>query len=330
MAPRRRRPLWHVSREDGAWALAIEGLAWEEPEGRELAAQEGAWLAAERRRLVYVAGTRARDLLVLPVATGGKGGSGDRVTNALAGEASPALEVLPEWTGDRAPAWARGVAPPAPRKPTEAAALAASVEAAWRAASAESGRARLEPRAVSARAHARVEAEGEGEAGGRGKERESRHGRTFGDTVHLAVGAALREPGLPPAGAVARAARATGLGEHLDEAADDVGRALAALEREGLRRRPGPDLRLEYPVAAEEDGALLQGYVDLLAAEGAGLAVVDFKTDAPPRRGAEADHPAYVEQVRAYGRLLVKLGLARPGAVRCGLLYTADGGIRWV
>ncbi len=44
-----------------------------------------------------------------------------------------------------------------------------------------------------------------------------------------------------------------------------MGRALAALEREGLRRVPGPDLRLEYPVAARRDGTLLLGYVDLLA-----------------------------------------------------------------
>jgi ATP-dependent helicase/nuclease subunit A len=118
--------------------------------------------------------------------------------------------------------------------------------------------------------------------------------------------------------------------EHVAEAAQDVARALGALEPEGLRRVPGPDLRLEYPLATGEGGLLLQGYVDLLAAGAGGVVVVDFKTDAPPPGFVADAYPAYVEQVREYGRILVKLGLAREGAVRCGLLFTADGGLRWV
>ena len=109
-----------------------------------------------------------------------------------------------------------------------------------------------------------------------------------------------------------------------------MARALAALEREGLRRVPGDDLRLEYPIATGEAGKLLLGYLDLLAAKDGGVVVVDFKTDAPPKGMVADGYPAYVEQVREYGRILVKLGLARPGAVRCGLLFTADGGMRWV
>jgi ATP-dependent helicase/nuclease subunit A len=109
-----------------------------------------------------------------------------------------------------------------------------------------------------------------------------------------------------------------------------VERALEALGREGLRRPPGDDLRLEYPVAAARDGALLQGYVDLVAARGGELVVLDFKTDAPPPGHVGDSHPAYVEQVRSYARILVELGLAAASAVRCGLLFTADGGVRWV
>jgi hypothetical protein len=37
-----------------------------------------------------------------------------------------------------------------------------------------------------------------------------------------------------------------------------------------------------------------------------------------------------VEQVRSYGRMLVELGLGRAGQVRCGLLFTGDGRMRWV
>ena len=86
-----------------------------------------------------------------------------------------------------------------------------------------------------------------------------------------------------------------------------MARALAALEREGLRRVPGPDLRLEYPIATGEAGTLLLGYLDLLAAKDGGVVVVDFKTDAPPKGTVADGYPAYVEQVREYGRILVKL-----------------------
>jgi hypothetical protein len=75
---------------------------------------------------------------------------------------------------------------------------------------------------------------------------------------------ALRHPALAPAAAVARAAAATGLSERHTEAAGDVARALAALEKAGLRRAPGPDLQLAYPVALAADGKLVEGYIDLV------------------------------------------------------------------
>lgn len=327
LVPRNRQALWHVSREDGSWALEIDGLRWEEPEGAGILDRENAYLAAERLRLVYVAGTRARDLLVLPVSAGGGEG---KITNALVGVESPALEIYQEWTPDETPTWAKGVKAPPARKPKEIKTLAASVEREWGAASAEAGKPLFEPRGVSAEAHARVEAQAEDEAGARWKDRESRFGNVFGETVHLAIGVALREPAVGPAGAVARIAEATGLDEHLAEAAEDVGRALAALEREGLRREPGDDLRLEYPIATGEAGKLLQGYVDLLGFQVGKLVVVDFKTDAPPKGSVGDTYGGYVEQVRDYGRILVGLGLAKNGEVRCGLLFTADGGMRWV
>ncbi len=128
----------------------------------------------------------------------------------------------------------------------------------------------------------------------------------------------------------ARSAAASGLAEHRAEAAEDVARALAALEKAGLRRAPGPDLQLEYPVAQARNGRLLVGYVDLLAADSSGLVVVDFKTDAPPAGDVAATHAAYVEQVRSYARILEELGLAAAGTVRAGLLFTAEQEIRWI
>jgi ATP-dependent helicase/nuclease subunit A len=130
---------------------------------------------------------------------------------------------------------------------------------------------------------------------------------------------------------VRRAAARSGLAEHLEEAIGDVARALAVLRAEGLGGPLGPALRLEYPIAgAGEGGLLLAGYVDLLAAPPGRLDVIDFKTDAPPAGPVEASYPAYAAQVRTYGRLLAAAGLAQSRALRCGLLFTADGVIHWI
>lgn len=75
---------------------------------------------------------------------------------------------------------------------------------------------------------------------------------------------------------------------------------------------------------------LLQGYIDLLGWRDDVITVVDFKTDAPPPGDVAATYASYVEQVRSYCRILVELGVARPGAVKWGLLFTADGRMRWV
>jgi ATP-dependent helicase/nuclease subunit A len=323
------RRCFFVDRGGASWAIDVAGLAWEEPEGGGVAAREKRYLDAERRRLVYVAATRARDLLVLPVAGDPNPG---RITGRLvSGAPAERMVTLERYACGDEPAWARGIALPAPRARGDASALAAEVARSWRAAVAEAAAPRFAPAAASAEAHAAADAiERPGEAGRPRPERRSRFGPLFGDTVHLAVGLALRDPALAPAAAAARAAAATGLAERLAEAGDDVARALAALEAAGLRRRPGPDLRLEYPLAQARGGRLVVGYVDLLAADGRGLSVVDFKTDAPPEGDPGSTHPAYVEQVRSYARMLEDLGLSPAGAVRAGLLFTAEREIRWV
>jgi len=326
MAPRELEGPWFVDRTGEQWAMCIDGLEWQEPEGGNFLDQEAAYQHAERRRLVYVAGTRARDLLVLPVA-----GGGGTISRALRGEgASDAVAVLDGWSGTEAPAWALEVAPVPARAPLPVPGLAGEAASGWARAAEAAARPRFAPRGVASEAHRAQDGDADGVAGSTRKERAGRHGRLFGDAVHAAVGLALAEPGLPPAEAVARAARPLGLTANLAEAAEDVARALAALEREGLCRVPGPDLRLEYPVAAARDGLLLSGYVDLLALRDGAVVVVDFKTDAPPEGDVVESHPAYAEQVRSYGRILRELGVAREAEVRCGLLFTADGGLRWV
>ncbi|HEY6098475.1 MAG TPA: UvrD-helicase domain-containing protein, partial [Anaeromyxobacter sp.] len=221
------------------WSIALDGLAWDEPAGSGLAARERRYLDAERRRLAYVAATRARDFLVLPLA-----GDPDprRITGRLcAGAPEHLVERLDPFSPGAEPAWARDAAP-APRPRGDAAALAAETDAAWAAAVREAARPRFSPGSVTAEAH-RPDEERLGEAGAR-PPREGRFGSVFGETVHRAIGLALRD-GLLPAAAVERAGHATGGEAHRAEAVADVERALAALEGAGLRRAPGPDLRLE-------------------------------------------------------------------------------------
>jgi ATP-dependent helicase/nuclease subunit A len=327
---REARTAFSVDRDGRSWALEIEGLAWEEPEDGSAAAREQRYLDAERLRLVYVAATRARDLLVLPLA-----GDADpaRITGRLLqGAPVELMEMLEPYSLDAEPAWANELQPAPPRLPGDGSALDAEVDARWQAAVAGAARPRFAPAAVTAEAHAssadEESADGEDARPSR-PPRASRFGNVFGDTVHRAIGLALTY-GLAPDAAVSRAAAATGLDVHVADAVEDVRRALAALERAGLRRRPGPDLQLEYPVAIARDGRLVGGYVDLLGMREGRLVVVDFKTDAPPQGDVRATHAAYVEQVLAYARIVEELGLAPEGTVVAGLLFTAEDEVRWV
>jgi ATP-dependent helicase/nuclease subunit A len=314
---------WRMDRDERGWTLSLDGLAWEEPEGLGLRATEKSYLDAERRRVVYVAATRARDLLVLPQA--GDVTPGQHVCGDLL-EAAPAhlVRVLEPCGPGREPAWGADA-------PVPAAAPAAPEPdglARWLGAAAEAARPRFRPVAVSAAGAGAGAADDDAEepVGPPRPRRAGRFGPRFGETVHVAIGLALGSR-LEPLEAVRRAAGRTGLEERLDEAAADVARALAALRAEGLGA-PGPALRLEYPVAgAAGDGRLLAGYADLVGVGGGGLVVLDFKTDAPPAGPVAESHPEYVAQVRAYAELLGAAGL---GPARAGLLFTADGLIRWL
>jgi hypothetical protein len=184
----------------------------------------------------------------------------------------------------------------------------------WPSRAALALRARHTPTGVSAATH--TDAPTPADPSAPATRRLGRFGPLFGETVHLAIGHALRS-GLAPGGAVARARLATRLDLH--DAAADTARALDALAALGLHRRPGPDLRLEYPVAGRgENGTLLLGYIDLVGNTADGLVLVDFKTDTP------GPYPAYLAQIRTYARLLGD----RP--VRAGLLFTADGSWSWL
>jgi ATP-dependent helicase/nuclease subunit A len=161
------------------------------------------------------------------------------------------------------------------------------------------------------------------------KPRPSRFGPVFGNVVHEAIGLVLRDHGVSTGEAARRTAERWGLTEHLEEAVGDVTRALDALRAEGLFRRPGPDLQLEYPVAgAWEGGKLVSGYVDLIAVTGNRFDLIDFKTDASPTGTIAEAYPAYCAQVRTYARLAEAIAYAHH--TRWGLLLTAEGRVHWL
>jgi ATP-dependent helicase/nuclease subunit A len=315
---------WGRDRDGRGWMVDLDQLTWEEPAGLGIRRTEQAYRDAERRRVVYVAATRARDLLILPKA--GNVPPGRFVCGDLLADAPERLmRAVETYVEGAEPAWAREVGPLVRPAPGDGAELEREVGERWGIASREAARPRYRPASVSADAHAAPDLEIE-EA--YPKQREGRYGGLFGMTVHHAIGLVIRDGGMTPGEAVRRAARWFGLEEHLTEAAADVERALGAVRAFGIARPPGPELQLEYPVAAVwEEGQLLGGYIDLVGVVDGQACVLDFKTDAPPRGPVEHAYPGYAAQVRAYGRLLRGAGHAR---VRCGLLFTADGEIRWV
>jgi len=322
---------WRVERNGAGWTISLDGFAWEEPSGLALRQTERAFLDWERRRVIYVAATRARDLLVVPRAPTAR--PAKHVCADLLAGADPALvqEMDPYVAGAGAP-WARAVPVAAAPTPPDAEALERQVSAAWEPAAAEAGRPRFAPASVSGEAQIAPTEEAPGSATPASrKPRPGRFGPVFGSVVHETIGLVLRDPELPAAAAVRSVAARHGLAEHLEDAADDVTRALEALRAEGLVRRPGPELQLEYPIAsALAPGQLLGGYIDLIGVTHGQVTVLDFKTDMPPAGRVEETYPAYVAQVSQYGRLIEAARLAPAGRARCGLLFAADGRIHWI
>jgi ATP-dependent helicase/nuclease subunit A len=331
-----------MERDRRGWLMGLHGFPWEEPPGIALKQTERRYLDAERRRVIYVAATRARDLLVIPragTAAPGKmicsdllAGQGDHLVHELlryeAGASAPWASDLPHARR----AWRQGPEGVG-AEPPAASELEALMATRWADAAEESGRPRFSPTSVTMESHAMppvADTEDGGAEPPARKPRQGRFGSAFGHAVHHALGLVLRDPSRGAADAATRAAAASGLTEHIAGVAEDVERAIAALTREGITGPTGPHLQLEYPVAGAWDGGrLLSGFVDLVAVQGERLDIIDFKTDAPPAGAVEQAYPEYAGQVRLYARLLESAGIGA-ASVRCGLLFTGDGAIRWI
>jgi ATP-dependent exoDNAse (exonuclease V) beta subunit len=311
-----------VDAVSGGWALQLFGLE-HDPSGAALQKRESELLAAERKRVAYVAATRAREVFIVPEA----GAPSERsIAGTLLRHAADAPQLrVARYERDAAGWWqeARRVSmrPIAPAR--------TDLQGAWASALTAARRPYLVPSGVTSVAHKR-DIEGEPEAP---RElvgvlpRVGRHGPIFGSTVHRALQLLLTKR-LGAEEATRRAALEHALPEHHDLALGDVHRTHAALRDAGLLEHT---LRLEYPIAgALRPEQLLTGYLDLLAASNSELVVVDFKTDVPPTAAVEHSYPEYVAQVRTYRQLLEATALARDRRVRGALLFTASGALHWI
>ncbi len=322
---------WRMERDGRGWTMNLDGFECEEPAGLALRDTERRFLDWERRRVIYVATTRARDLLVVPRTRSAQPGK-HVCADLLAGTGARLIrEMEPYLAGAGAP-WARAVPAVSEEARADADALEREVSARWETVATEAARPRFKPASVSEEAalSLREEEDGSVPATPR-KPRPGRFGPVFGTVVHEAIGLVLRDPELAVAAAVRKAAQRFGLVEHIGDAEADVTRALDALRAEDLFHRLGPELQLEYPVAGTaDDGLLLGGYIDLIGVTQGQVAILDFKTDAPPAERVETAYPEYAAQVSMYARLVEAASVAAPAQVRCGLLFAADGKIRWL
>ncbi|MDX6309550.1 MAG: hypothetical protein QOI06_2596 [Nocardioidaceae bacterium] len=286
----------------------------------------------ERRRLLYVAATRARDHLVVslhrrtPSATGSAGSmtnaeilvdGGAGSVGAVAFE--PAAEPLPPLAGSSTTA-------------TEALAFAdwlAIIE-----------RVRESSRRVSAVSASGLEgtepavvlvpdddATPPGAAkGARDVElppwSKGRYGSAIGRAVHGVLQTVDLTSGEGLDVGVAAQSSAEGVSEHADIVQSLV---VSALDSDIVRRAAAREhWRETYVGMVNDDGTVLEGFVDLVYREDDGsLVVVDYKTDAIPRGAIDARTTYYGPQLRAYERAT---STATKAPVRSVLLFLNPAG----
>ena len=320
---------WKVTR-GGNWAIQLDGLKAGSKAGRSLIEQERAIEKEEKKRLYYVAATRARDLLVIPMPNQG---NKDKISHVLAGDLEgEAVLRMEEFKAGDLPEWAESVseAPAFPEIKFAHAKAEKELAEQWKGALGESARAIAVPAAVTTLAKAKEETKessdettdlsGEREAG----KAASRFGPEFGATVHAALSTILRGSQAEIEKVVCACAARSNLEDHIDEAIKDVERTLDTLKKMGLladkvARYP------EYPVVMPDDqGRLITGYIDLVVYAPNCVWIIDFKTDPPPAESVDISYPAYKKQIELYSRLFANT-IGTKKIIRSRLLFSADG-----
>lgn len=287
------------------WVVVGEPAGWATHEATELR-----YLAAEQKRLLYVAATRAKEVLVI-----GRCGNGD-AWSAFAPYLAGHQEI-------HVPAVA---AAPAPREVEATAELRTAAATARAARQAEALRPSWQVQAVT---------ETTGRAAGpvpRAAPGGPDRGAEWGKLVHGLLEYALR--GWRDRERLSHLATWLTVGQPelravVPLALDTVERVMASeIWRRAMR---AAERYTEVPFAVRMDGEdgvplVLQGVIDLVYRTLEGWEVVDYKTDDPEGR-LEALVEAYAPQVTAYAR---EWGRLTGQPVRAGLFFVRSDEVRWM
>ena len=328
----RSNPGWLVDRGGHAWALGLGSVAVEYPRGGNLMEREKQFGEQECRRKYYVAATRARDLLVLPLPLT-KSRTLQYATAVLGGSAEGGhVRRFETFRSAAVPAWAATSSPP------RSEAVRSDVDLQDRVDAVRSSFAQViesmtqpiaAPLAVTAAAARAIESGETATASELAqKVAGARFGAVFGITVHRALELLLSGTIGAVEAAVRLAVAESALSADIGDAEADVRRAVETLQREGATANA--EIATEYPIASLwHDGQLLAGFIDLLVVKRDTVMVIDFKTDAVRAGALATTYPEYAEQLRLYGEMLQSAGVIGTRALRCGLLFTATGELRW-
>jgi ATP-dependent helicase/nuclease subunit A len=275
-------PLWKENRVAIGFRKNCQPQGWDQ-----LVTEEKKKQAAENIRLLYVATTRARDLLILPHPTGGRGGFwSPLVAPPLEGVhvEEVVFEEDPQEAREdlRALAVAKGGDPTAEEwEERRAGEIADGAYRPFVPVPASRVAARSAPPPVLTLPRA--------------------GGRNFGTLVHrilelIDLGRGEDAPTLASA-----LAPALGQGEEQAEAAARI--VQRTLELPLLERaRKAPRVFRELPIVFADEGDLVEGIVDLAFEEDGGLVVVDYKTESVAKEQVLAQAAHHAPQLQIYGR----------------------------
>ena len=301
---------------------------------------------SEERRLLYVAATRARDWLVLPVF----------FTDRARGYHADLEEALPGWTNPdyevetggattlRVEHLAAARTVTAKQHPPDTPALWQTWQAAHQAAL-EAGRPTHVVVAPSSVGHDDVKAPRETEPADRNTAT-THPGIAAADGTALEVGEAA-DTIYPIGSAGAGNGRSRGTALHdalfvadfddwdlsewrarklctergLDKVVEEVVADLRATLTSDLfeRVRHAEQVERELPLVTVESDRIVEGYVDLAFRDATGWVLIDYKSD---RSVSKETRTRYEQQVREYARMFAKTGEA---VVESYLLFTVDG-----
>jgi ATP-dependent helicase/nuclease subunit A len=296
------------------------GDSWRTPGYQRAADREKRAEQAEAVRLTYVAGTRARDHLVLSLWRK-EAWSDDPPTQAGAFEESLdsgglglrlALEAAVRPTA------------PEPQPMTQPSAdQHREAEAAWLVGRDELVRALGGLRLTTATGLAK-EADPDLETDDVATSRRGRGGTSFGRAVH----AVLQLLPLDTLAGVEELARAQAAAEGIASRAVAVVEAVRRVAASAPVRDAVAAGRLwrEVPIGAEEAGVVVEGFIDLLYETPNGLRVVDYKTDNASAAEIDRRFRHYRLQGGAYA-LLLELATGRPVA-GVDFVFAANGQVR--